>query len=282
MAIFVHTELQGNVDVNLTPDKRKVFLEKEAQIWDNLKEELKSMYLKIAPPILLDQSTTLTDFYDKVEPTKNEVTEEKIHRKISDNSVSNNGDCIRTKSLSSPLSNPVTIFHQHQKQNPKTLLHHDEEVSNNASLELSDIVHQSSEIEDSVNEMIMLEDHVHLEQPVIKKRKTPEIIEIRYDDDYHLESRKRKTTTASFSWSKVKDSIKKKCNNNRTIPKQSEQGRQFFRDFKNDKAELVEAELSRHLHKNSFEHPQIIGQFNEGFIIVKLLLNDIFLVSIYC
>ena len=53
----------------MTPDKRKVYVEKEAQIWDNLKEELKSMYLKIAPPIILDQSTTLTDFYEtKVQP----------------------------------------------------------------------------------------------------------------------------------------------------------------------------------------------------------------------
>ena len=58
----------------VTPDKRKVYVEKEAQIRDNLKEELKSMYLKIAPPIILDQSTTLTDFYEtKVQPkTKDE------------------------------------------------------------------------------------------------------------------------------------------------------------------------------------------------------------------
>ena len=257
--------------MNLTPDKRKVFLEKEAQIWDNLKENLKSMYLKIAPPVLDNQITTLNDFYNKVEePTiKNEETEEKSYRKLSDNSVSSNGDCIRTKSPSS-ISSPV-IFHHKQNSIHKDIAKKYGEVSIDASLELSDM-------KDSVKEIIRLEDHDHLEQPAIKKRKTPEI-EIRYDDDFS-ESRKKKTRTALFSWAKVEESIKKKCDIKK-IPKQSEQGRQFFRDFKNDKADLIEAELSRHLHKNSFEHPKIIGQFNKGFIIVKLLINDIFLVSIY-
>ena len=147
MAIFVHTELQGNVDVNLTPDKRKVFLEKEAQIWDNLKENLKSMYLKIAPPVIVDQITTLTDFYNKVEePTiKNEETEEKSYRKLSDNSVSSNGDCIRTRSPLS-ITNPV-IFHQKQNSNQKDIAEKYDEVSINASLELSDT--QCSKIEKS-------------------------------------------------------------------------------------------------------------------------------------
>ena len=139
MAIFVHTELQGNVDVNLTPDKRKVFLEKEAQIWDNLKENLKSMYLKIAPPVLDNQITTLNDFYNKVEePTiKNEETEEKSYRKLSDNSVSSNGDCIRTRSPSS-ISNPVIFQHQKQNSYQKDIAKKYGEVSINASLELSD------------------------------------------------------------------------------------------------------------------------------------------------
>ena len=139
MAIFVHTELQGNVDVNLTPDKRKVFLEKEAQIWDNLKENLKSMFLKIAPPVLVDQITTLNDFYNKVEePTiKNEETEEKSYRKLSDNSVSSNGDCIRTRSPSS-ISNPVIFQHQKQNSYQKDIAKKYGEVSINASLELSD------------------------------------------------------------------------------------------------------------------------------------------------
>ena len=258
----------------MTPDKRKVYVEKEAQIWDNLKEELKSMYLKIAPPIILDQSTTLTDFYEtKVQPkTKDEkVTEEQSYRKFSDNSaVSSNGDCIRT-TLSAINSNRVTISH-YQKQNPVMTIHNndeEEEVTNKASLELSE-----EKNEGSVNDEIKI-----LEDPAIKKRRKTSEIEIRYDDDVS-ESRKKKTaTTAAFSWSKVEESIKKKCDNS-AIPKQCEQGRHFFRDFKNDKVELVEAELSRHLHKNSFEHPRIIGQFNKGFIIVKLLQNDIFLVSI--
>ena len=46
-----------------------------------------------------------------------------------------------------------------------------------------------------------------------------------------------------------------------------------------DKANQIEDELNRHLHKNDFESAYIIGQFNMGFIIAKLLTDDIFIVD---
>jgi DNA mismatch repair ATPase MutL len=41
---------EGSVDINLTPDKRQVLIEKESEIWDTLKERLKEIFDKIAPP----------------------------------------------------------------------------------------------------------------------------------------------------------------------------------------------------------------------------------------
>ena len=68
--IMLSAFTEGSVDINLTPDKRQVLIEKESQIWDALKERLKEIFDKIAPPETgsmndLD-SNKLTNYFEEV------------------------------------------------------------------------------------------------------------------------------------------------------------------------------------------------------------------------
>ena len=68
--IMLSAFTEGSVDINLTPDKRQVLIEKESQIWDALKERLKEIFDKIAPRETgsmndLD-SNKLTNYFEEV------------------------------------------------------------------------------------------------------------------------------------------------------------------------------------------------------------------------
>ena len=80
----------------------------------------------------------------------------------------------------------------------------------------------------------------------------------------------------TFSMEKLKQSLEKKKSLLGEI--KDLKGRQFITKL-DDKAEQVEAEFNKHLDKKSFESADIIGQFNLGFIIVKLLDDDLFIVD---
>ena len=49
----ITSKTKGSIDVNLTPDKRKVLLEKETSLWQALKEKLKTIFDAIAPPVVM-------------------------------------------------------------------------------------------------------------------------------------------------------------------------------------------------------------------------------------
>ena len=68
--IMVSAFTEGSVDINLTPDKRQVLIEKESEIWDALKERLKEIFDKIAPPETGTmnnlESNKLTNYFEEV------------------------------------------------------------------------------------------------------------------------------------------------------------------------------------------------------------------------
>ena len=119
-AIFLKTEIQGKFDVNLTPDKRKVFIEKEAQIWEAFKVRLSEMYDKLAPPELI--SAKVTDFY-KTDPVLNSNdfdkktelfdTKEDISsnsEQDNENEVGSNGDRLRCEYDQPQMKKPKIEF----------------------------------------------------------------------------------------------------------------------------------------------------------------------------
>ena len=61
---------EGSIDVNLTPDKRQIFIEKESVIWDTVKDKLKEIFDKIAPPemglINNSDSNKLTSYFEEI------------------------------------------------------------------------------------------------------------------------------------------------------------------------------------------------------------------------
>ena len=68
--IMLSAFTEGSVDINLTPDKRQVLIEKESEIWDALKERLKEIFDKIAPPetgtMNNPESNKLTNYFEEV------------------------------------------------------------------------------------------------------------------------------------------------------------------------------------------------------------------------
>lgn len=82
---LITANVQGTIDVNLTPDKRKILIEKEATIWEATKEKLKEIYDQMAPPDIASSTSLidnykLTNFYETtiVEKRKSVNDEAKI------------------------------------------------------------------------------------------------------------------------------------------------------------------------------------------------------------
>ena len=280
-AIFLKTEIQGKFDVNLTPDKRKVFIEKEAQIWEAFKVRLSEMYDKLAPPELI--SAKVTDFY-KTDPVLNSNDFEKktelfdTKEDISSNSkqnnkdeVGSNGDSLRCEYDQPQMKKPkIEFIDKIEKSETKyTFEKFDKSNFATSSMKIDSVVKQIEEKNTCQSKDLPQE--MKLEN--VSKEIIDEV-EIKYDEPM-IKSQKVQKKMA-FSMEKLKQSLEKRkaLLGETKDPK----GRQFITKL-DDKAEQVEAEFNKHLDKKSFESADIIGQFNLGFIIVKLLDDDLFIVD---
>ena len=70
---MVSANTEGSIDINLTPDKRQIFIEKESVIWDALKDKLKEIFDKIAPPetgMMINGCNKLTNYFEEFKSPK--------------------------------------------------------------------------------------------------------------------------------------------------------------------------------------------------------------------
>ena len=83
----VSSRTSGKIDVNLTPDKRKILIEREMDLWQALKEKLQSLFEKLAPP--------------KIESLS------RLQKKISIKEISN--PAVEEKGEPIPIEKPYTL-----------------------------------------------------------------------------------------------------------------------------------------------------------------------------
>ena len=206
----ITSKTKGSIDVNLTPDKRKVLLEKETSLWQALKEKLKTIFDAIAPPVVM---------------------------------TSNNFSLLPTiKSTPKVLPEP----------NVKTL----------------DIPSSSNEKEVAAkSETPKLDIHQC-------DRKKKQLVECRYDELDERKNAQRRMQVVSFSMS----GLKQRLANQNDIEDKDIRGRKFVATVTSERAEN---ELRKHLSQKDFldGHFEVIGQFNLGFIVVRLLQDDLFIVD---
>ena len=206
-AIFISTKVQGNVDVNLTPDKRKIFIENESRIWDAFKTKLQQFYDKIAPPDL--ENVKLTNFFiQKEKPPSincemNTITEKCIMPKLT-----NNGDCetncidIKTENRESETETVIEIVKEQivvesgstAKQNNlknKSLSENIQQFTNTNSFEFTKCLL----FQDQINE--------EKQEPANKKKKDNGDYEIEIRHDSFFGNEHKNIVKVSFSWQKM-------------------------------------------------------------------------------
>ena len=283
-AIFLKTEIQGKFDVNLTPDKRKVFIEKEAQIWEVFKVRLSEIFDKLAPPEII--SAKVTDFYNsdpissstsfekKTEPFD---TKEKIcanGKPNHEDEVGSNGDSMNRDYDQPQIKRPKIEFIDKIEMMDKCGTKHDIEKFDKSNFATSsmkmNLVEKQIEDENTCQSK-ELPSKVELENV---SKNIIEDLETEYDEPM-VKSRKLQMKM-TFSMEKLRQSLEMKT---KLLGETKDpRGRQFLTKL-DDKAEEVESEFNKHLDKKSFESADVIGQFNRGFIIVKLLDDDLFIVD---
>ena len=205
----ITSSTKGNIDVNLTPDKRRILLQKETFLWQALKEKLKLIFDKIAPP------AATSNFLPPKEP--------KCSRRISSSTQASNREKVSAMK-SSPLNE--------EKETPTVL----------------------SNLKDMENE-------------------TKKKLIYLYDEPSNDRKRMR---VIHFSMSRLKRSVIMTRNDKKT--EDDIKGRKFVARLTSERAEN---ELRKHLDQKDFlsGHFEIIGQFNLGFIVVRLLQDDLFIVD---
>jgi DNA mismatch repair protein PMS2 len=101
---------------------------------------------------------------------------------------------------------------------------------------------------------------------------------VKYDQE--SEEICRKTVSVEFSLDKIMQKYDKKVTTEDKNSAEKSGGRQFLASLaSHPDTGNAEHELSRHLHKDHFQTGSIIGQFNLGFIIVRLLQDDLFIID---
>ena len=105
-------------------------------------------------------------------------------------------------------------------------------------------------------------------------RKKKQLVECRYDELDERKNAQRRMQVVSFSMSGLKQSLA----NQNDIEDKDIRGRKFVATVTSERAEN---ELRKHLSQKDFldGHFEVIGQFNLGFIVVRLLQDDLFIVD---
>ena len=266
--ILITSDIQGNVDVNLTPDKRQIFIERESVIWDALKNKLKEIFDKIAPPDasagVLSENAKLTNYFT--------LTNTSLDNSVTDSPKNNESD--KKSPISSTSSEPPKKkSFSRDDFKAKLLSLKSQNPSSGAKKEFIEDDFESDNFRPFVAKSVITESKSANTSCLISSAKKPKIQRIVYDTK---EDKIKNNISVLFSISKV---LKKKKEESERFDKARDlKGRQFLTSL-TDSNETTEAEFKRHLSKNDFLECKVIGQFNLGFIIVRLLRDDLFIVD---
>lgn len=260
--VFMNLEFpKHEVDVNVTPDKRKLLLDKESILLVTLKVSLKALFDHVVSEVDMDQTK------------KNDVTNSSQEK---DRNLSTNPDPLCEGAGSVSLAD----LQRYRIESPGS--------SNAKKRKIGNSSDSASERDQPSMKDFVKRTPIEAEKTAIVAVSTspprnkaltdgeemiqgePQILV-----DASSESRKNHSTRViSFSMSKLKSHLA-----SRDQPQARERlGRRFLARILPDENCEAEKELARNIGKSDFLEMEIVGQFNLGFIVVRLR-EDLFLVD---
>ncbi|EDO31419.1 predicted protein [Nematostella vectensis] len=289
------------VDVNVTPDKRQVFLQQEKLLLATLRTSLIKMF---------DPGTSTYEVNQKVftqiklSPSPTQAS----HFSLApgDNPSGNNAyaatsvgkyekSCVRQKNFLNSLSNFKRKFSElspcgEKKQNEPVAKqarlteifckNEDKEIicsefSENSGSEISGIITEGDD-EIGLSSAGQHEEQMERVHRGNQPTKVKEILLLKEDnknDSLALDS-SRKTVEVEFSMEKLRS----RSHSLNTSITQNAEVRIFRAKISPENNSAAEEELTKNIEKGSFARMEIVGQFNLGFILAKLD-NDLFIID---
>ncbi|XP_050351845.1 mismatch repair endonuclease PMS2 [Nymphalis io] len=305
--IFLNINVERiSVDVNVTPDKRKVFLTKEKFILDVLKASLSKLFenvprtLKVETMSSLSQklepelkqprifNSFLKQFSNRSESSMNSKEDSPGKSELKRKSSSNLDDFITIKRSYNPdeediLENEVKYESESRSLDPKDFSKQENSESTDAkSIKTDEKENLTRDYELPVSIEKEMTDNVSEESYTIYcKTKCVEIdtpklkIHKVVTDKEDLGKHARKSINLKTSLEHVKKLANLSDNN---FAKSNPDRIKFKSTINPVFNKKCEEELSKEISKESFKNMSIVGQFNLGFIITKLD-DDLFIID---
>ncbi|XP_019875837.1 mismatch repair endonuclease PMS2 isoform X2 [Aethina tumida] len=258
--VYLNVTTKGTlVDVNVTPDKRQVFLEQEKLLLAIVKSSLLDAF-KLFPSSYKVQNLDVSKKIFVIDKKKDKG----LKRRLTD-SILKQGSILETfKKRSRTDPGPSQSF-----ENESLQLSEESDEELERTRDLDHFLELAREYETKPN----------IENCDIKSEKErsmsddePDIFEVSLDVPVKTT---RKIVNVDFSL----DDIKKRIREIESKQSYEEDIKIKFRsEVKPEENHKAEEELTKHINKTDFKRMDIIGQFNKGFIITKLE-NDLFIVD---
>ncbi|TRY68853.1 hypothetical protein TCAL_03216 [Tigriopus californicus] len=229
-----------SVDINVTPDKRQLLLEREKYLLATLQASLKAMFARIPAEI-----ETVSRFIEK-RPSRE--SSEKINLQSTITVCRDNCSLKRSSQSSKSLPLKQMKLESVTKQTPPAV-----QIDKKGSELHSEA--PSAEISEEKRIVIEIEDHG-------QKPKQRRSIQAQFCPDLS-------TRNLQFKWDRKKEA---------QASSQSGKFRSFLAKIAPEDNSQAEQELARHFDQGNFKEMQILGQFNLGFIITRYA-DDLFIVD---
>lgn len=249
------------VDVNVTPDKRQIFLEKEKMLLATIKASLLNAF-KSFPSTFKMQNLDISSII-----IAGKTLERGIKRSISDGTIKK--------------GSILEKFKKKSKTEESILTSTSNTLEINSNFEVPDEVKE--ECDKKLNVLIetgcKLSPDKHYENIIdflaTKKENNSEVnVDLSICLDQPPRGSIKKSVLLNITLDDVKAVLKKT-----QVHKSDENIRIRFRsEIKPESNKSAEEELQKQIEKNDFKEMDIIGQFNLGFIITRLN-NDLFIVD---
>ncbi|CAG9863016.1 unnamed protein product [Phyllotreta striolata] len=252
------------VDVNITPDKRQVFIENEKILLATVKASLLAAF-KQFPSTFKLQNADVTSFSQQERGLKRNFTDSCLQKSTSmlhtfRKKSKTTSNIPETKSN---LLNFVEIKQQEEVIENVSIFDKiaDKEDLKESQKQLDNLIELACNLVKDDNEKIELN---------TDKIKT-EDLEISLDQPKET-SKYRKSVPFNISLDQIKMCQDKQTSLNESIKIK------FRSEIKSEQNKSAEEELQRHIQKSDFNDMSIIGQFNKGFIITRLK-DDLFIID---
>lgn len=246
--VFLNLKLETHqIDVNVTPDKRQIFLEKEKLLLAVIKASLLDAFKNFPSTYKIQNLDTSRGLKRTCEQNANDTKERTSFLESFKKKIKNDPSEIKL------------LIPQPKKLSENNTLEKNEKKNLNESL---NVLVLACELTTSNTETIVDTNEIQIEPKQIKL-------------DSPIKTISKKTIMLDTTLEEIKASIER---NQLKLNKDKKISVRFRSQINPDCNKLAEEELNKQIDKSSFERMKIIGQFNLGFIIAKLE-SDLFIID---